>query len=164
MFASLALAGLLSGCGDSPLDHVRSALRDPGSAEFGEVWTVGDYTCGHVNSRNGFGGMSGMQPFYVAGSYAAFPKPDDADWLHRCRPAALVAQLRQAAARNLHAERERIDAARVEVVKMPRGYALCGDADGWRFVYLAEAGVVTESGPGDYKFWAQRCPVISAAP
>lgn len=54
-------------------DRVRQALRDPGSAEFSQVQVyVPDdggpmVTCGYVNSRNGFGGMSGPKPF-IAGA------------------------------------------------------------------------------------------------
>lgn len=48
---------------------VRSMLKDPSSAEFGE--TLGRVkhgqlvACGHVNARNSFGGMAGAQPWVV---------------------------------------------------------------------------------------------------
>lgn len=49
-------------------------LKDPDSAKFGEVrtgWTSGKpVTCGYVNSRNGFGGMTGRQRF-ISGSVTA---------------------------------------------------------------------------------------------
>lgn len=54
-------------------DRVRQTLRDPGSAEFSQVQVyVPDdggpmVTCGYVNSRNGFGGMSAPKPF-IAGA------------------------------------------------------------------------------------------------
>ena len=47
---------------------VRSHLRDPGSADFGperQSTRRVDIWCGFVNSRNGFGGMTG-QTRYVA--------------------------------------------------------------------------------------------------
>ncbi len=56
----------------APLDiaavhrRVRSRLRDPGSAQFGGLWQGRNgAACGFVNARNGFGGMSGPQPFVV---------------------------------------------------------------------------------------------------
>ena len=52
-------------------DRVRTLLRDPQSAEFslveaypGPVEYRGT-VCGYVNSRNGFGGMTGPQQFIV---------------------------------------------------------------------------------------------------
>lgn len=50
---------------------IRDKLRDPGSAKFRNV-RVGPYlntkiVCGYVNSRNGFGGMTGYQRFAVSG-------------------------------------------------------------------------------------------------
>lgn len=47
-------------------DRVRAELRDPSSAEFSDVTVPHDgisTVCGRVNSRNGFGGMSGPQRF-----------------------------------------------------------------------------------------------------
>lgn len=45
---------------------VKAQLRDPESATFTNVRSTGpDLTCGFVNSRNGFGGFGGNQPFYV---------------------------------------------------------------------------------------------------
>ncbi|MGY4398083.1 hypothetical protein ACVWZA_003285 [Sphingomonas sp. UYAg733] len=47
-------------------DRVKAELRDPASAEFSDVDVKGVRTvCGRVNSRNGFGGMSGAQRFVV---------------------------------------------------------------------------------------------------
>lgn len=53
---------------------VRSRLRDPSSAQFGEIcfvetddsWAV----CGSVNAKNGFGGYVGEAGFIAAGSQA----------------------------------------------------------------------------------------------
>lgn len=42
-------------------DLVKARLRDPGSATFRHLGGG----CGYVNSKNGFGGMSGEQPFVV---------------------------------------------------------------------------------------------------
>ena len=51
------------------LAQVRSQLRDPDSAEFSGVDSTltanGRVVCGYVNSRNGFGGMTGPQRFVV---------------------------------------------------------------------------------------------------
>ena len=51
---------------------VLAQLRDPDSAKFTDVevrWSSGRPTlCGYVNSRNGFGGMTGAQRFITAGS------------------------------------------------------------------------------------------------
>lgn len=56
-------------------DAVRSMLKDPGSAEFQEVYFRRGadgipMTCGQVNSKNSFGGYVGYQYFISAG------KPD----------------------------------------------------------------------------------------
>lgn len=64
---------------------VKDRLRDPDSAEFEHLGKG----CGYVNSRNGFGGMSGKQPF-VAGTNekVAFrpdnPKAFDTVWNEHC--------------------------------------------------------------------------------
>lgn len=71
-------------------DAVRARLRDPGSATFDDTRVAqamrlqtpdqaafpGEYVCGTVNARNGFGGLSGPQRF-VAGSVAAVLETDD---------------------------------------------------------------------------------------
>lgn len=47
--------------------HVRSRLRDPASATFGQaIVSRTNLVCGYVNARNGFGGLTGLQP-YIAG-------------------------------------------------------------------------------------------------
>ncbi len=55
-------------------DSVSATLRDPSSAQFGEisVYHHGDQVavCGTVNARNGFGGMAGAERFFVSGSVA----------------------------------------------------------------------------------------------
>ncbi len=51
-------------------DGVRALLKDPKSAVFQDVIYVDHLTpavCGKVNSRNGFGGMSGFQHFMAHG-------------------------------------------------------------------------------------------------
>lgn len=64
-------------------DMVSARLRDPDSAQFLDVHLVtraGDKgVCGYVNSRNGFGGMSGYEAFATSGvdviiSNDAYPK------------------------------------------------------------------------------------------
>ncbi len=51
---------------------VKERLRDPGSAEFSDLkvyWAEGGKSatvCGYVNSRNGFGGMSGQRAFITS--------------------------------------------------------------------------------------------------
>lgn len=51
-------------------DGVRARLKDPKSAKFKDVYYMDHVTpviCGKVNSRNGFGGMSGFQHFLARG-------------------------------------------------------------------------------------------------
>ena len=46
---------------------VTARMRDPGSVIFGTMARgEGGLVCGYANGRNGFGGMTGMQPF-IAG-------------------------------------------------------------------------------------------------
>jgi hypothetical protein len=42
---------------------VKKRLRDPSSADFTEMTVRNGVVCGRVNSRNGFGGMTGPQQF-----------------------------------------------------------------------------------------------------
>ncbi|MEA3390020.1 MAG: zinc ribbon domain-containing protein [Pseudomonadota bacterium] len=46
--------------------RVKARLRDPDSAKFRHLYNG----CGYVNSRNGFGGMTGDKPFFVASNDA----------------------------------------------------------------------------------------------
>lgn len=67
---------------------VKARLRDPGSAKF----THFGGGCGYVNSRNGFGGMSGDKPFIVgANDKVVFeedgPKDFRALWNGHCAKA-----------------------------------------------------------------------------
>lgn len=53
-------------------EAVKSRLRDPDSAKWGQIsfsWGVGGVptVCGQVNSKNGFGGYTGMQEFITVG-------------------------------------------------------------------------------------------------
>lgn len=53
---------------DQVKDAVREQLRDPSSAEFGEIKSVTEASgqhvaCGTVNARNGYGGYAGRMPF-----------------------------------------------------------------------------------------------------
>ena len=54
-------------------DAVKERLREPKSAEFRNVNVVRyqekiNVVCGEVNAKNGFGGMTGFQPFLSLGS------------------------------------------------------------------------------------------------
>jgi hypothetical protein len=50
------------------LDLVRAQLKDPHSAQFKGVRTMGDKGgyCGWVNAKNSFGGYSGFSVFFVS--------------------------------------------------------------------------------------------------
>lgn len=65
---------------------VKARLRDPDSARFQHL----PGGCGLVNSRNGFGGMSGNQPFVVTAGKAVLredhPKDFAAIWRANCVP------------------------------------------------------------------------------
>lgn len=68
---------------------VRRVLRDPGSADFANVFVSeknGLVTCGFVNARNGFGGMSGQQAFIAFSNRIAMPTDADfkAKWEKHC--------------------------------------------------------------------------------
>lgn len=87
----LAALWLVAGCGspeprlsngrtagDMEVDArvaVRDKLRDPDSAQFGTIVVrdkpeFGVVVCGMVNTKNGFGGYSGEQPFIFANGSA----------------------------------------------------------------------------------------------
>lgn len=75
LLAIVAIAGLsATSCGKvgDAENAVRDTLRDPQSAvftkvEYGRFFGNGtEAVCGYVNSRNGFGGMSGPKRFAVA--------------------------------------------------------------------------------------------------
>jgi hypothetical protein len=54
-------------------EDVKALLRDPESAIFRNVVVWADsYTCGEVNSRNGFGGMAGYTRFISMGAQGTF--------------------------------------------------------------------------------------------
>lgn len=55
------------------LELVRQSLRDPASAEFRNIRETTNGVCGEVNAKNGFGGMTGFEPFYVSTISAASP-------------------------------------------------------------------------------------------
>lgn len=68
---------------------VRMHLRDPDSAEFGEVVNVGGgHICGTVNGKNGFGGYTGSQGFIVSGDVVALEESSNerfgAFWREAC--------------------------------------------------------------------------------
>lgn len=63
-----ALAIALFGCSPQPTPYdyesvVKSELRDPESAQFSDVTENVKSACGFVNSKNGYGGYAGRQPF-----------------------------------------------------------------------------------------------------
>lgn len=75
----LITAFLLIGCSASlPIDYeapVKRELRDPQSAQFSDVTVNVESACGFVNSKNGFGGYAGRQPFVVVGDTATLIEP-----------------------------------------------------------------------------------------
>ena len=69
--------------------QVRRVLRDPNSADFANMFVSeknGLVTCGFVNARNGFGGMSGQQAFIAFSNRIAMPTDADfkAKWDKHC--------------------------------------------------------------------------------
>lgn len=97
---ALALVLASSGCGDGDSgrnsdstieamvevgarDAVKAKLRDPDSAIFSDVFVSrrsgSPIACGKVNSRNGFGGMTGAQRFISNGANLAFLEEEMAD-------------------------------------------------------------------------------------
>lgn len=81
--SALLLCLLIAGCQTNGADLPRSnipdavlidkahaavlaTLKDPDSAKFTEVVRVGDYVCGRINSKNGFGGYAGASKFSVS--------------------------------------------------------------------------------------------------
>lgn len=73
-------------------DQILATLRDPGSAIWGDIWTV-DFVvfCGTVNARNAFGGFTGHTAFYVdrLGPVMESRHPDsrwsETVWAERCQ-------------------------------------------------------------------------------
>ena len=64
-------------------DLIKSKLRDPDSAVFDQVRVSRKsghpIACGTVNSKNGFGGMTGAQRFISNGATLAFIEEEMAD-------------------------------------------------------------------------------------
>lgn len=53
--------------------QVKERLKDPESAQFGDVWTPDTSVfCGYVNSKNALGGYTGKQLFYGFGTLVYF--------------------------------------------------------------------------------------------
>lgn len=65
-------------------DGVRNRLKDPGSAEFRNVFFKRHegtpIVCGEVNSKNGFGGFTGFQHFVGAGEAMVYLEEEVADF------------------------------------------------------------------------------------
>ena len=88
MAAAMMATTALSGCGgaehtllEEAQDAVRERLRDPASAVFNDQITAvylerGLVCSGSVNSRNGFGGMTGDQSYYYSRSEGALLEED----------------------------------------------------------------------------------------
>jgi hypothetical protein len=68
--------------------QVRTLLRDPASAEFTAVRRQAATVCGLVNSRNGFGAMTGPRRFFASSTITIEPaEPDElfeAAWRRQC--------------------------------------------------------------------------------
>ncbi|TPN04500.1 hypothetical protein [Mesorhizobium sp. B2-1-2] len=76
---------------DAVQNSVKAMLKDPGSANFEFVLSVqkgaGEFVCGKVNARNGFGGYAGFAPFS-----GLLVKRGDAfvfQWVKLAEPAAI---------------------------------------------------------------------------
>lgn len=158
----LAMCVLLAlvGCGQrsTELDAVRRLMRDPDSVRFGEHWTSGEYRCGYVNAKNGYGGYVGYKPYLVAGSYAEVFDAQTERWESRCKPAELRASMIASTASVLATKPSEIQNA--TVVDAGRGMALCAtNTQMGDLVYNRDKGVVLQRvEPSEYKFWAQWCP------
>jgi hypothetical protein len=63
---------VLAGCGVADTytaeQSVKEQLKDPSSAQFRNVFVSkdGDYVCGEVNAKNGFGAYGGFEKFVVS--------------------------------------------------------------------------------------------------
>ena len=51
---------------------IKSRLKDPDSAKFGNVWVKNGIVCGSVNSKNSYGGYSGFKSFVGRGDAVFF--------------------------------------------------------------------------------------------
>ena len=72
-------------------------LKDPESARFqdtvGEIYANEGAVCGQVNSRDGYGGYNGFEPYtYVRGKGAAFEGDDFIAGLEACTQASRARQ------------------------------------------------------------------------
>lgn len=69
----------LSGCSAArSFDYesaVKRELRDPESAQFSDVAVNVESACGFVNSKNGYGGYAGKQPFVVVDDTVSLIEP-----------------------------------------------------------------------------------------
>ncbi len=52
--------------------RVKARLKDPESAQFGEIVVRNNVVCGTVNSKNPFGGYTGPELFYAFGTLVYF--------------------------------------------------------------------------------------------
>lgn len=91
------LAVICIGCDSAAERSVRERLVDPASAEFSEVTTKGNVTCGLVNSRNRMGGYTGRQLFLVRDGQVYFWRDStdvDQTMLSACSTEAFSVALR----------------------------------------------------------------------
>lgn len=77
---------------NSAIEAVKYHLKDPASAEFRNLKITNTAVCGEVNSKNGFGAMTGFVPFMSGGGAANtffpenFPKGEfEKTWNQACR-------------------------------------------------------------------------------
>ncbi len=80
---------------------IRSQLKDPASALFENVTRQGNWVCGRVNAKNGFGAYSGAEPFSVeiiegraarAELWSSLDENQIADRMARCPPTASASE------------------------------------------------------------------------
>lgn len=92
-YGVVALTLVCAGCDGAAERAVRNQLIDPTSAEFSEVATKGNVTCGLVNSKNRMGGYTGRQLFLVRDDQVYFWRdgPDiDQSMLSACSTEAIT--------------------------------------------------------------------------
>ena len=76
------ICAALAGCGNAKAETaVRDLLIDPESAQFSDVVTKNDVTCGFVNSKNRMGGYVGRTAFLYENGVARLSSPKDADFI-----------------------------------------------------------------------------------
>ena len=83
-FLIVGLAILLPSCGSAEAETaVKDLLIDPGSAQFSDVTTQNEVTCGFVNSKNRMGGYVGRTAFLYEKGIARLASDDDAQFIEQ---------------------------------------------------------------------------------